>query len=475
MGKVRMRNVRDGKVYTFDAGPQNSVLRKAIESGDWQQELSGPQHVAKFVGDMMPPAAGMLGAAVGATGGAVGGAPAMGVGAIPGGVVGGFAGGATGGVLGQMGKEAMYGLAGIEKDNRPLQVAGRLAYEGATGGLGGAMGGLAQPARPDMAQSLMRSSIRTTAPPDVENTMLQRGLTMTRAGLAKAAKGLNSLRQEKLSFLTDMEQTGAKWSWRGLEQTLRREVNNLRSADAIGTADEAAFANALKTLRAKYGRVLAPRHAATVADPMEVGGVNLGRRAVLREPQQITPSLMERIRLFADGKVRGYEKMRVGQNVETPSPDEQAYRLIADRARAFINNMAHPASGRTMQQINDEISALTRARTTILKTLSAPGVGGRDVFSAGTGAALTASGPLMAGHIPQAAGAAIPGALLGYATANPALRSMAALSMNAPSVGRGLLAQTPAQLAGLYGNMMGYGDPTAHKGAFGTARPDGSQ
>lgn len=475
MGKVKMRNVHNGKVYKFDPGPNNVEIRKAIDSGDWTQELSGAQSVAKFIGDAAPPALGMIGATIGATGGAVAGAPALGVGALPGGVAGGFAGGAAGGGLGQIARENIYGLAGIQTDTRPLHAAGRIAYEAATGGLGGVFGGLAQPARPEMARSLMRSSFRVEANPEVENTMLQNGLTMTRAGLSRARNMLSALAKEKDEFIANMDAAGHKWSWRTLEQTLRSEANNLRSVDAIGTADEQAFNNALRVIRMKYGRVLAPRTASVVEDPMEVGTVNIGKRAVVREPQNISPSLMEGIRDFADKKAKGYEKMRVGKTRETPSPDEQAYRMIADRARTMLNAMAHPTTGRTLQNVNDEISQLTGARQVIQRTLSAPGAGRQDMLSAGTGAGLAAAGPLMAGHIPQAAGVAIPGALLGYATSSPALRSTTALSMNSPSVARGLAAQTPAQMLGLYGSLFGLGDPTARKGAFGTATPEANQ
>lgn len=474
--KVKMRNMRDGQVYEFDPGPANKYLHEAINSGDWQQELSPFQSTVKMGADMMPPVLGTLGTVAGATGGAItGGAPTFGAGTVPGGVGGGFMGGALGGGMGQMGKEALYGLAGIEMDPNPMHRAARIAQESATGGLLGTLQGLGQVARPEAAQSVMRSAIRTEAAPGVEETLLSRGLTMTRQGMKKAQQLMDGLRNEKMALIDAHEQQGTKWTWKMLGGVLNRRVSELRTADAIGTADEHAFEQAMKVLRSKFGRTLAPRHATTVADPMALGNVNLGRRAVVSPATDITPTMLERIRVFADNQVTGYEKMRLSKNVETPAPMEQAYRMIADQARSMLNRLADPATGRTLETVNDEISSLANAHKAIGQTLSRGGVGGQDMVSAGVGAATPLAVGLMSHDPMRGAGLAIPGAALGYATSNPALRSALALNLNNPSIGRGLLTQAPGQAAALFARLSGMGDPTARAGAFGTAKPDGSQ
>lgn len=457
MGKVKMRNVHDGHVYEFDAGPNNVELRKAIDSGDWTQELSPVQTAVKGVSDWAPPLLTTAGVVAG----------------IPGGPAGMAVGGLQGAGYGATAREIGYNAAGIQKDDRLPQMMGRFAYEGSQGLLSGLAQGVGTPARPGMATSLMKRAVGE-AQPEVEQKIIRNGIPVSAAGRRMAQTVLNDLMATKQQILDHWNQAGTTFTWKSLRDAIRGESRRLAQEDVLSTSNEAGLNQALAELEKKLGPVFKGK--GPIEDPMQVGEVTLGKakRVVERPGAKLTPTMLERIRKYADRQISVYERMRMGQNLTEPSPLEYGYRRIADQARSMLNRLSHPATGQTLDEVNQRIGEMRdvgRAVTTQLRR----GTQGRDLLSAGVGAATTGGASLWAHDPMRAMLLGIPGAAAGYATSNPELLSKTAIAMSRPSIARGLATQAPVRIADVYARMLGLSNPQAQAGAFGTAKPDGSQ
>lgn len=449
MGKVRMRSVRDGNLYEFDSGRDNEVLRKAIASGDWTQELNAGQQIVKGVSDWAPPILSGVGAAVGAAGGGAAGLPLAGVGAAPGAIAGGAAGGVQGALIGSGLRELGYGAAGVMKDDSPMATAGRFAAEGASGVLAGIGQGFGSRPQVGVANSMMKRAVGN-AQPEIEQEMVRRGIPVSSAGRVAAQKAIKAAKAEKQALLDwATGPDGVRISWKHIRETIAAAQKRLSESDPISTGTDNALAIAMKVARHKAGQL---RTAALRAGQKELPP---------GEDAMLTPAQAERIRAYADNQVAYYEKIRMGNGNSAPSADpspmEGAYKAIADRMRAILNEMRHPSTGRSLQEINQEIGTYADIHRTVTKALSRGH--GRDLLSAGAGAGLTAA-PALWSHDPMRAMAlGIPGAALGYATSNPQLLSQGAVSLAKPSLSRGVFGQLPGQAAGAAARLMGWSDP----------------
>lgn len=458
MGKVRMRNVHDDQVYEFDAGPGNAELRKAIESGDWVQELNPAQQIVKGVSDWAPAIGSGLGAAFGAAGGTLGaGAPTLGAGAIPGGMAGGVAGGLYGGLLGASARELGYDAAGIQRDTRPLPMAGRFAAEGAGGMLTGMGQAFGYQPRPEVANQMMKGAVGN-AQPEIEQAMVRRGITVDSRGRKAAVMAMRQLSQTKRDIIDHWQASGLNFGWKHLRDVLRGEVRGVRAADPISTENEAGLAQALKVLEQKFG----PRYKARgpVEDPMAVGQVNLGRakRVVEKPGDKFTPSQLEAIRRFASNRVKQYQRARMAQEVAVEGPLEYGYRVIAERAASMLNKMSDPQTGRTLGDVNADIGEyrdIARAVTVALKRSP----GRANALSATIGATTTAAGPLWSHDPMRAAVLAVPGAAAGYAMSTPQALSRTAIALSRPSMVRGAFGQALPQAVMAGARMAGFSDP----------------
>lgn len=450
MGKVRMRSVHDGNLYEFDAGRDNEVLRKAISSGDWTQELNTGQQIVKGVSDWAPAIGAGVGAVAGATGGGAAGLPLAGVGAIPGAAVGGAAGGLQGALLGASARELGYGAAGIMKDDRLGPMAGRFAAEGAQGILTGLGQGVGSQPHPAIAESMMKRAVGN-AQPEIEREMVARGIPVSPQGRVAAQKAILAAKAEKKALLEWASgPDGVRVSWKHIRETLANAARRASEADPISVNAETALNHALKIARYKSRQFITQ-------------ALRAGQRELpANEDAVLTPAQIERIRRNADNHVAYYEKIRMGTGNSTPSaepsPMEGAYKMIADRMRTILNEMRHPATGRSLEDINREIGTYSDIHRTVTKALARGH--GRDLLSAGAGASLSAA-PALWSHDPMRAMVmGIPGAAVGYATSNPQLLSQGAVSLARPSMVRGAFGQVPGQAAGLAARLMGISDPS---------------
>lgn len=321
------------------------------------------------------------------------------------------------------------------------------------------LGGLAQPAHPKVAQSLMERSLNAVAEPHVEGTMRQFGITADRAGINRADRLIGQLRAEKDALISWADQNAPRFSWKNFRELIAGATQRAGAEDILSVRGEQAMARVMRILGYKADRIAAASGRA--AD------------AASGEPQ-LGMQELERIRARADRMVTYYQQRALGQNPGPPSPLEDAYAAVANMARQTLNRLSSPVNGRTLEQINDEISRLVDAKGAVTRSVANP-QRGRDIASATIGAATTGGAALWSHDPARAALLALPGAAAGYATSNPSLLSRTAIALNNPSVARGIAAQSIPQSLGLIGNMMGMADPTARAGAFGTAKPDGSQ
>lgn len=421
-----------------------------------RQTLSLPQMATKTVADALPGAL----SGVGAVTGFGGGASAGGLGAIPGTVWG----GTQGALLGQGGKEALYGLAGLEPDTRPLQTAARYAGAGLEGMANGLMQGFGgQPAR-GLAVGAMKSAVGN-AQPLVEEKMVERGIPATRAGLMAARKAIQAAKEQKRALIAwATGPDGVRVSWRHFRETLAGASRRAAESDPLSMANEQAINKALSIARHKMSTIFAQSARARGEAPFVAAG---------SEDAVLTPKQVEAIRKYAADEVTAYERIRMGKDASAagsqPSPMEGAYRALAERAQTILNQMTDPVTGRSLESINKDIGDhvdIHRAITGVLKR-----GGHKDALLAGAGALPGAMlGTWRHDPAAMALGTAAPVAI--YAATNPGLKSQMALNLARRSAARGAAAQAIPQAAGAAAALAGLGDPRRGRGVTTYTSPD---
>jgi hypothetical protein len=420
-----------------------------------KRTLSTGQVVAKGVADWMPP----VFSGVGALSGGMGGGAAAGLPAIPGAMWG----GTQGALLGQAGKESVYNMAGIPKDNGFAQTASRYAASGAEGLFNGLFQGVGGAPSKSLAVAGMKSAVGS-AQPLVEEKMVRRGIEATAKGKRMAEEFLIQARTQKKALLEHMNgPDGVRTSWKHFRETLANAARNAAEADPLSATTENAIQIALARAKHKMSTIFA--EAARRRGDMPFAG--RGSEDAVLAPRQV-----EAIRRFADNQVRFYERLRLGKTASgpsaEPSPLEGAYKLIADRARGILNEFSDPNTGRTLREINADIgdySDIQEAITQVMKRSPS-----RDVATAAVATSPTLAYGLWR-HDPAAIGLSLLTPAATFMATNPGMKSRLALNLARQSAGRGLAAQAIPQAAGAFANLAGMGNPDPTRGIFNYTSP----
>lgn len=148
--------------------------------------------------DALPAVGGAVGGAIGAIGGAVGG---FGVGGVPGGIGGAMVGGAAG----ESARQLVNRARGADTPSTPGQAAAGIGVQGAVQGasqaVGAGIGAGMKAAAPWLMQSALKPTVSTlkeygTTAPRIVKTLLDEGVSVTDAGLAKLQRLLTSTNAE---------------------------------------------------------------------------------------------------------------------------------------------------------------------------------------------------------------------------------------------------------------------------------------
>lgn len=395
--------------------------------------LNPVQGAVRMVADVLPAVGGGLGTAAGFGGGAVASAPAAGVGGIPGAVVGGTA----GSLMGAAGREALYGLAGIPKDDSPLSVAGRMAGEGAYGMLGafgqGGVQRVVQTAAPAAMQASARPLMRYALQPKrlgprdqfIEDLALEHGVPVTQ----ESYRFLKRLADSYVSGVgrviakESANPKGTRYSWNTLRAALAQARKNAAASDPISMATERALQQAQNVLKYKYEGL-----------------------------ENMTPAQMQEIKRFAQEKAKALYKARMELKDPKVGAEESAYKLVAAEAQKLLEQIPLVAKRNRMAS-----EAIAIQKSVMEATMRKPPTLVPGLVGAGSASLHNAFDPAAA-----ALGAA--GFFGTQAAMSPQAMSRLALLMNSPEIqalvarqapGVGMASRTPEAL----GRLLGLGAP----------------
>lgn len=450
MGKVRMRNPEDGKVYEFDS----SQGREALSRG-WTQELSGVQQLGKGVSDMLPPLATTAGAIAG----------------IPGGPGGMAVGGLYGAGIGATGREMGYDAAGVMKDDSPLAKAARYSYEGAQGLLSGMAQGVGSPARPAIAEGAMKGAIGE-AQIGTPQTMLAEGVQVSGNGLARVQKLIDA---EKARKAAAMARIGQSWrvSYKTFAGALQRAINQAEQSDVVSPHAKTALQKALAYLEESIGPKVTGGQVTTMVDQY---GNPLVTPRVVTPAKPLTLAQVEKMRAWAAKQVKAYRQANGFAPSGPPDPIELGYRAVEETARNLINGI-RTKSG-TIGDMNARIARLIRVGDDLTERLQRP-----PVVNPATSTLSVAGGAMpgiaygMYAHNPALGaelgllGAGV-GQTANYLAHDPRTLSRIALAMRNPSIGRGLMTQLPVRMADAYARLAGASNPQAQPALPPELQPD---
>lgn len=470
MGKIKMRDP-DGNLFAVDA----AEAREAMQNG-WTQDLSGLQQLGKGVSDWAPPIGAGVGAAIGAAGGATGAAiPTMGAGAVPGGVYGGMAGGTLGGLTGSMAREAGYDAFGILKDENPIHMAARIAYDGASGLAGGAMQGVGAVPRVGMAHGAMKGAIGE-AQIGTPQTLLDEGIQVSVQGLARVRKLIDAARAQKAAALRRVGQ-----SWRVSPQTfqgaMQRMVSQAERSDIVSPRAKEALQKALAYLDESIGPKVTGGQTTGV---LTANGTPYVTPRVVTPAKPLTLARVEEIRAWAAKQIKAYRQANGFAPSGPPDPVELGYRAVEETARNLVNGIRTKAG--TVGDMNARISRLIRVGDDLTERLQRPTpvnpvssslsmVGGA---MPGVAYGAYAGNPMLGAEL-GLMGAGL-GQAANYIGHDPRTLSRIALALQNPSVGRGVMTQLPVRALDAYGRLAGVSDPQARPASpFGDAYPDGTR
>lgn len=453
MGRVRMRNPDDGKVYEFDS----RQAREALSHG-WSQELNVGQQIGKGLSDMAPPLTTLAGTIAG----------------IPGGPAGMLAGGLYGAGLGATGRELGYSASGVMKDDRLPAMAGRFAYEGAQGLLSGGGQAFGTPARPALAEAAMKGAIGKAAV-GVPNTMLSEGIQVSGAGRAALQKALDAAKAQKAAVLG---RVGQSWrvSYKTFEQAMQRAINQVEQADIVSPRAKDALQKALAHLEESIGPKVTGGQVTQVLDQY---GKPMVTPRVVTPAKPLTLAQVEKIRAWAGKQIKAYRQANGFAPSGPPDPVELGYQAVEETARNLVNNIRTPKG--TVGDINARISRLIDAGKALEDRLINPAAVNPASAAVSTlGGAVPGVAYGMYAHNPMlGAELGLLGSGLGnamnYYAHDPRTLSRIALAMQQPSAGRGLATQLPVRAVDAFARLAGMSDPQAKPGPFGTVNPDGSQ
>ena len=453
MGRVRMRNPDDGKVYEFDSAQG----REALANG-WSQDLNAGQQIGKGLSDMAP--------ALGATAGAIIG--------VPGGPAGMAAGGLYGAGLGATGRELGYSASGVMKDDRLPQMAGRFAYEGAQGlmsGLGQSVGSVA---RPGMALGTMKGAIGK-AEMGVPEAMMSEGITVNPAGLTRVQRAIDAAKAQKAAVLG---RVGQSWrvSYKTFEQAMQRAINQAEQSDIVSPRARDALQKALQHLQGSVGPKVTGGQVTQVLDQY---GRPMVTPVVTTPAKPMTLAQVEQIRAWAGKQIKAYRQANGFAPSGPPDPIELGYQAVEETARNLVNGIR--TTGGTVGDINARISKLIEVGKALTDRLTNPpavnpaasAMSSLASTVPGVGIGFATHNPVLGAEIALGGGAL--GAGMNHLAHDPATLSRIALAMQQPNVQRGLFTQAPVRLADVYGRLMGFSDPQAKPGPFGTVGPEGQQ
>lgn len=191
----------DGVVHSFPDDASDAEISKALSAmqAGSPQALSQPparkgRTWADTAADAMPAIGGAVGGIIGGIGGTVGG---VGVGGIPGAI----GGAAVGGAAGESARQLVNRYRGAETPDTMGQAAVSIGTQGAVQGaseaVGAGLGAGAKAAAPWLMQSALKPTISTlkeygTTAPRIVKTLLDEGVSVTDAGLAKLQKLLSA-------------------------------------------------------------------------------------------------------------------------------------------------------------------------------------------------------------------------------------------------------------------------------------------
>lgn len=453
MGKVRMRNPEDGKVYEFDS----AQAKEALANG-WSQDLNAGQQIGKGLSDMAPPLM--------TTAGAISG--------IPGGPPGMIAGGLYGAGLGATARELGYNASGVMKDDRLGPMAGRFAYEGAQGLLSGAAQGVGSPARPGMALGTMKGAIGK-ANVGVPETMMGEGITVSQGGLTRVQRAIDAAKAQKAAALG---RVGQSWrvSYKTFEQAMQRAINQAEQSDIVSPRAKEALQKALVHLQESIGPKVTGGQVTTVLDQY---GKPMVTPKVTTPAKPMTLAQVEQIRAWAGKQIKAYRQANGFNPSGPPDPVELGYRAVEETARNLVNGIR--TSGGTVGDINARISRLIEVGKALTDRLTnPPAVNPAASALTSLGSTVPGIGIGFATHNPMlgaelAVGGGMLGAGMNHLAHDPRTLSRIALAMQNPSIERGLLTQAPVRAADALARLAGMSDPQAKPGPFGTARPDGTR
>jgi len=354
----------------------------------YRPPLSTGQKAVKYFADAAPALGGFAGGLIG--GGAdaaasLAAAPVTGGASLPAGwasAIPAITGGSmVGGGLGAAAQLAAYKAAGIPFDESAGGVARHLgknaAYEGASGVVGGVLGGVTRSAAPAVAKVAVGQ-----AEPGIEKEVLRYKLPISTESIAKMKNNVSQMFDEISGRGKDLDASGVKFKWSDIGQKLGGNVERAAESDVVSRKGELALKKALEVLRTKYGPQAKEATVRRSAGVGEMGGGQvIDPHFLVPEGDLIKPSKLVEIMRYSRQRINDLIEQRKvpGASPRPAGPLEKAYSDIYDQTLALLKD-ADPAIGeagvkmsdmyRLMETYNDALSRGTSKVGALVSGLS---------------------------------------------------------------------------------------------------------